>query len=169
MAEGAISESVGLSPQLLAKWLDITPSRFHQLVRDGVIPKAGPGKYNPVAVVRSYIQFLRRTGANQDIKPDDLKPFERRAHYQAEMEKLDLQSKCGELIPRIEVEQEMGRVAKVLTEFLETLPDIMERDTGATPKQIMKMEAAIDQLREQIYGALTKDDGNVGNPVRQSA
>lgn len=155
----AADEDRGSFPAtVLARLLDISERRFHQLVTEGVIPKTSKGRYPLAATVRGYIRFLRNTGATTETDPDKLEPFKRKAHYMAETEKLQLQRMRGDLVPRIEVEQEQGRIAKIVGEGLETLPDIMERDSGATPKQLAKMQEVIDRLRTQFYEALTKDE-----------
>lgn len=92
--------------------------------------------------------------ANGRIDPDRLDPFRRKAHYQSESEKLKIERDRGELIPRIEVEDLLAHALKILGHDLDVLPDILERDCGATPQQLAKIEAAIDAAREQIYERL---------------
>lgn len=138
----------------LARLLDISERRFHQLVTEGVIPKSGPGRYALASTVRGYIQFLRKTGAVSETDPDKLEPFKRKAHYQAELDKLKLQTERGELTPQIQTEEMLAHAFKILGHELETIPDILERDTGATAQQLAKIETIIDAAREQIYERL---------------
>jgi len=148
------------SAKVIARLLDMTEARVHQLAKEGVIPKEGRGEFPLAGAVRGYINFLRQTGASSEIDPEKLDPFKRRAHYQAEAEKLVLQQKRGELVPRIEMEAEQGRVAKIVTECLETLPDKLERDAGLTAKQAAIVEKACNVVREQMY-QLQIEDGDV--------
>jgi len=104
------------------------------------------------------------TNNDGSFNASGLDPFRARAFFQAESEKLKLQERARELIPRLEVEQELGRVAKIVTECLETLPDKLERDAGATPKQIVIWEKIINELRERVYAGLVGDDSTIALP-----
>jgi phage terminase Nu1 subunit (DNA packaging protein) len=48
-----------LNRQQVAKLLMLTPQRINQLVKQGVVPKDGHGKYELVGAVQGYISFLR--------------------------------------------------------------------------------------------------------------
>lgn len=156
-------EKGNFSAEVLARLLDITPQRFHQLVKLKVIPQAARGQYPLAAAVRGYINFLRRTGGTSETDPELLPPRERRAHYEADIQKLALQQKRGDLVPRIEVEQEQGRVAKIVAHFFDTLPDVLERDCGLAPKQILRVQTSSDAIREQIFEALVKEEPHAGS------
>lgn len=147
------------SAAIIARLLDLTERRVQQLAREGVLPRGSRGKYPLVGVVRAYVRYLRQAGtAEGAIDPDRLKPFERHAHYKAEKEKLAVEQERGELIPRIEVEQEQARIAKIVAHGLETLPDVLERDCALTPETVARMERHIDAVRERMYAELTEDD-----------
>jgi phage terminase Nu1 subunit (DNA packaging protein) len=142
---------------IIARLLNLTIARVQQLAKEGVIARAGRGRYNVAACVRGYVAYLQARGAHKvETDPDSLEPFKRKAHYQAESDKMKLAKEQGELIPADEVEDEMATIAKLVTETLETLPDILERDTGATPRQIAITERAIDRVRETLYSKLKK-------------
>ena len=61
-------------------------------------------------------------------------------------------------MPRIEVEQEMARLAKIVAQFFDTLPDRLERDTGMTPLILAKVERYLDEVREELYKAAISDE-----------
>jgi hypothetical protein len=102
------------------------------------------------------------------VDPDKLRPFERKAFYQAEHEKLQLQAERGELVPRLEVEQEQARILKSIAVSLDTLPDRFERDVGANPAQVGKLETLLDEVRESLYSTLA-EAGSAERPVSASA
>lgn len=114
---------------------------------------------NPVYRLRDLIDlvFYRDDQGRVDI--DRLDPFRRKAHYSAELDKMKMMQQGGQLVPIYEVEQEQARIAKVVTQFLDTLPDILERDCGATPQMLAKIEQRIDAAREDLYKA-AKGDNN---------
>jgi hypothetical protein len=125
--------------------------------------RGGYPVYRMRDALRAWIDSLK---FNTD--PDELEPFQRKAHYQAEREKLELQTERGELIPRIEVEREQARILSILVRTMDTLPDILERDCGATPAQLEKIERICDHIREQMYGELTQNE-DADSAVRESA
>lgn len=93
------------------------------------------------------------------VDPESLSPFNRRAWYQGELDKLRLEEGRRELIPRIEVEQAMASLVKGLIEGLESLPDTVERDCGGTPSQLVRIEEAVDKIREEMYRRLLESSG----------
>lgn len=100
---------------------------------------------------------------SEETDPDKLSPFKRRAWYQGEREKMQLQIERGELVSAIEVERTMGRLFQLFVRGAETLQDRIERDAGLTPEQALVVETHIDRIREELYaeiagGAADEDD-----------
>lgn len=91
------------------------------------------------------------------VDPDKLKPFERRAYYQGELDKLKLQAERGELVPSFEVERTVARLFKILVQHVETLPDTLERDVGANAVQLVHIEKCIDKVRDAMYQEVIED------------
>ena len=142
----------------IARLLNITERRVQQLAKEGVIPRSGRGRYPLAGAIRGYVTFLQDTGDGEVSDPDKLKPFERRAFYQGELDKLKLQVERGELVPAFEVERKLARLFKILTQHLDTLPDILERDVGANPKQLGRIEQHLDLARDAMYREIRDDD-----------
>jgi len=127
----------------------------------GLVPSGKRGGY-PVYRLRDLLKAAYTTDEDGGLDPDKLRPFERHAHYKAEKEKLAVEQERGELIPRIEVEQEQARIAKIVAHGLETLPDVLERDCALAPEVVARMERHIDAVRERMYAELTEgEDGAV--------
>lgn len=84
------------------------------------------------------------------VDVDSLSPNDRRAFWQAENERLKYEEKTGELIPASEVALEMGAMAKAVVQTLETLPDVLERDCGLQPKDLVRVQQVIDDVRDQM-------------------
>src|SRR5688572_4546143 len=92
----------------------------------GVVPS---GKRAGHPIYRGRDIFAAWSGQNErESDPDKLPPMERKAHYQAEHEKLRLQVERSELVPALEVEQGHGRIFAIVTQAYDTLPDVLERD-----------------------------------------
>jgi len=153
----------------------------YETVRRGLMERDA----KPVGKHRGHDQYLCRdviaalSGSAEPVDPEKLSPFNRRAWYQGELDKLKLQEGRRELIPRIEVEQEMAALVKILIEGLEGLPDIVERDCGGTPTQLMRIEQSVDKIREAMHKRLVEaageasqstpvqvDDGTAAAPAR---
>lgn len=112
---------------------------------------------NPRYLLKDVLPVLYQ-GQGDAFDPDKLKPFERKAFYQAEREKLSLQVDRGELVSSLEVEQEQGRILKIMAQALDTLPDVLERDVGLSPQQAIRVEGHCDELRNALYKELTDAD-----------
>jgi phage terminase Nu1 subunit (DNA packaging protein) len=134
----------------------MTRDVLRRILSERGVQPAGKRGGHPVYRARDVIAALISNGEAAD-DPDKLKPWERKAHYQAEHEKLRLQVERGELVPSIEVEQEMAAMAKRFIQTLDTLPDLIERDVGAHPALLERIERAIDKERETLFEDLNKD------------
>lgn len=146
------------SGAIIAKLLCISERRLQQLAREGTIPKTSRGKYPLIASVQGYVRFLQTSGAHEEgaRDPERMKPFERRAWYQGEMEKLQLAQARGELVPAIEVEAKFAELLKAIAHFLETLPDVLER-VGASAAMLKLLEVELDKLRHSLYAHVVEE------------
>jgi hypothetical protein len=127
-------------------------------IRLGIITPIKGAKGQPLYKLRDLIDltFYRDDAGKVDI--DRLDPFRRKAHYSAELDKLKMLRESGQLIPASQVEAEQARVAKILTQFLDTLPDILERDCGASATLLQKIEQRIDSCREDLHRQIIGDE-----------
>lgn len=123
----------------------------------GIKPSGQRGGY-PVYRLRDLLRASYVTTADGELDPDKLPPFQRHAHYKAEAQKLAVEQERGELITRIEVEQEQARIAKIVSHGLETLPDILERDCGLAPGMVQRVERQIDAIRDRMYREMVGDE-----------
>lgn len=86
-----------------------------------------------------------------------MSPFERKAHFEAIHAENRARQAARELIPVSEFESELARQTKIAVQAFETLPDIVERDCGAEPRIIDRIELVIDDLRRDLYACLVDD------------
>ena len=89
---------------------------------------------------------------------DSLSPVERRAFWQAENERLKYERDTGELVLAFEVAQEMSFLAKSVVQPLDTLPDILERDCGLNPSQLIRVMQVIDDIKLQMSSRIQAGD-----------
>ncbi|WP_276224963.1 DUF1441 family protein [Pasteurella multocida] len=105
---------------------------------------------------------LIRSGLSEKMSTDvdSLVPVDRKAFWQAENERLKYERETGQLIPAFEVAQEMSAFAKATVQTLETLPDILERDAGLTPKALVLVQQIIDDVRDQMALRIQQNESN---------
>ncbi|OPD00875.1 DUF1441 family protein [Pasteurella multocida] len=105
---------------------------------------------------------LIRSGLSEKMSTDVdlLVPVDRKAFWQAENERLKYERETGQLIPAFEVAQEMSAFAKATVQTLETLPDILERDAGLTPKALVLVQQIIDDVRDQMALRIQQNESN---------
>jgi hypothetical protein len=77
--------------------------------------------------------------------------MERRAWYQSENERLEVERKKGQLVPASTVEAEFAVLIKGMVQRLDTLADVLERDAALTPAQVEIVQRTVDSVREEMY------------------
>lgn len=92
--------------------------------------------------------------------PKKLKPMERRAWYQSERERLALETDAKQLIPAAEVHEQMAEMARTFVQFLDTLPDVLERLVHMRPDQIEEMHKVIYAERQRFYEMTEREESD---------
>lgn len=80
----------------------------------------------------------------------EMSPQDSKAWYQSENERLKFEEAQRQLLPVDEVAREYATLAKTVSMVLETLPDILERDCALTPTEVSRVQAIIDDLRDEM-------------------
>ena len=80
----------------------------------------------------------------------EMSPQDRKAWYQSENERLKFEEAQRQLLPVDKVAREYATLAKTVSMVLETLPDILERDCALTPTEVSRVQAIIDDLRDEM-------------------
>lgn len=161
-----INQGVLCSISQLATEFGMTRETVAKRIADAGVAASGERSGYPVYRLKSVLPALLVLTADGRVDPEKLDPFRRKAHYQAEAERLDLERQAGDLIPRIEVEREQARVFTSIAQRLEVLTDVVERDCGMTSEQIVRLEKAVNEMRQTLYEELA---GENPNAVRDSA
>ena len=151
-----IEQGIHLSVTAFSREFSVTRETATKRIADaGLKPTSKRGGY-PVYRLKELFKAVYQS-VDGGVDPDRLDPFQRKAHYQAEHEKLQLETERGQLVPAIEAEARYAEQAKIMAECLETLPDILERDCGATPLFVAKIEKRLDTVRDELYRKLAGD------------
>lgn len=163
-----LSRGVLLSLRQMAEETGFDRGTIARRIDEARLKPGGKRGGHPVYRMRDVLKLLFQPGG-EDFDPDELDPFKRRAYYQGELEKMKVAQERGELVPRMEVEREQARVLGRVVQFCDTLPDIIERDVGATPIQLEAIERAVDKLREDLYADLVAEDDDADSAVRDGS
>lgn len=155
----SLSQGLHVSVSTLAAEFGVTRETAARRIADAGVKASGKRGGYPVYRLKDvYSVVLGQAGEDGAVDPDKLDPFKRQAHYKAEHLKLQLETEQRELIPQIEVEQEQARILRVVAMFLDTLPDVLERDCGLAASMIIAVEKRIDQVREEMHKALVEEE-----------
>lgn len=129
-------------------------NRLEDLKPDGYLNDRYPGWFLRNAIPRLFA----RTEAGDVVDPDDLSPKERRDWWEGTKTMVNLQEKAGELIPVDDVRRQMSTLVQSIISEFETLPDILERDCGADPGMVLRVQAAVDKVRESTYHRIREEE-----------
>jgi hypothetical protein len=156
MQTNNIKNGVHLSLSAIANaWGRSRETVKNRLDAAGVQP-ADTQRGHPVFALKDVVNAFKYDFEGVE-DPEKLEPFARRAYFQAEHEKLRVQSAAGELLSRIEAEGEFARLFEIMGRFLDTLPDHIERAGGVKAHELQKIEDRIDKLREELYEEITSN------------
>ncbi len=163
MNSGAISIDAPMTASLrrLAAEFGIARDTVARRLRDGDVRPCGDNRGHPVYRIRDVAPFLvDRSVYDPDgvIDPDRLPPEKRRAWFQSESERIDLEVRAGTLIPALEHERDMARLVGMVVQAFETLPDVLERDADLQPHQVERLQRVLDAVRERLYQRIVSDE-----------
>lgn len=92
------------------------------------------------------------------IDPSRLPPAERKAWYDSEIKRRELQERDRELIPAVELEACIARVFGALSQGLRSIPDNLERRIGCSPD----VAEAVDRIIEAEMDAVANMLSTIG-------
>jgi phage terminase Nu1 subunit (DNA packaging protein) len=143
-----------VTPTELAELLGLTVRHVQRLAQEGVIVRAGRGRYDLAASVQGYVEWLRR-GADDDINPPKERALLHRA--QRERQEIAIGREKGDLVLAADCERQLARVVKRVAQTLETLPDTLERDVGLPGEAVERLTERLDQHREWLHQQIVAD------------
>lgn len=148
-----INRGVLLSISQIAAEFGVTRETAAKRIDEAGIKPAGMRGGYPVYRLRDVLPAILQN-TNGEMDPDKLKPFERRAFYQGELDKLKLQFERGESVPVFEVETGYAMLMKIARRALETLPDVLERDAGLSKQQLTRVDKLCDETLADMHREL---------------
>ena len=112
--------------------------------------RKGRPVYAPQDVARAIFTSTRINPDSKDFDPEALPPAPRKAWYEGEVKRIALARENGELVSLDAYREEISTVVKSLVQFLETLPDELERNCSLPAEAVEEMERMIDKQREHF-------------------
>jgi hypothetical protein len=99
--------------------------------------------------------YAKESGAqgfisDENFDPAKLPPKERKDYYDSEKARLVVEKEKRQLIHAEDYRRELASVCKAVAIFMETLPDILERDCGLDPVTIARIQASADEQRTSL-------------------
>ena len=124
-----------VSPDKVAQALNLTVSRVHQLVKEG-LPKEGRGQFDPVKCLLWYVRYLQQALEKKSVPMQDgayAGEHEQRVRLlkaDADLREIELARERGELVPLADVEEEMTNLvlitkARILAVAPRVAPDLL--------------------------------------------
>lgn len=134
-----------------ADFLDIDRDAIRRAIGD--LQPAGKGArghatYCAGEVVRA---LLARRG---DVDPATLSPADRRNLAVARRQELELEIRSGNYLPRESTRQAVATAFQTVAQTLRSIPDILERKTGASPESCELVEQIIDSVTSDLADRL---------------
>ena len=165
--EGTASSKLHtVSPQVLAKLLNLTTARVQQLAKEHIIHRATHGEYHLWESITSYVKYLQRanlglkhTDASADptAPPDLLDPRNPRARVdlaKAQLAEIALARRQGELIPLAALSQLWADMALRVRAKIQNLPHkaapLLAGEKRTAPAIRKILETATDETLHEI-------------------
>ncbi|MDX9821832.1 MAG: hypothetical protein RBT20_07850 [Syntrophales bacterium] len=116
----------------------ISPRRYRQLADEGHVPRAARGKIDFVKATREFCKYQRQllAGDDRSTLTDERR---RKTGAEATMKELELQKMRGDIIPRVDVADELVRRVYVL-----------KSDMLAIERRLSKFPEAKEIVKKQI-------------------
>lgn len=143
----------------VAEFFDVSTVTVDAWVRRGcpVVSRGEQGTpwtFDVLDVARWKFGGESADGDRED--PDSLSPQDRKAWYDSELKRRALQEGDRELIPIGEVERAVATTFNAIAQTLRSVPDLIERRTGASPDILVAFEEILDAAMSSLADHLSE-------------
>jgi len=146
----AIEHSLGA----LAAEFGMTRDVLRRVVSEAGVSPTGKRGGHPIYRLRDVFVAITKQSDGEHMNP-----HARFALARAIKTEDEIKTARRELVASHDVEQEVGRIFKIVVQGFETAADNLERDVGLSAKQAARLEKHFDEYRERLYRAVVGDNG----------
>lgn len=141
----------------VAEFFDVSVQSIDAWVRRGCPVVARGERLKPWVFDILAVAEWRISGrtSDADIDPATLPPNERKAWFDSEIKRRELQERDRELIPAAELESCIARVFAALSHGLRSIPDNLERRAGCSPEVAETVERMIEAEMDAMADTLS--------------
>lgn len=125
-------------------------------IEKSCIKVGGKEKGNNLFKIAEVAQVLYGSASYDEageIDPATLKPSERKDYWIAQQKEMDFKIQIREYVPAQDVRRDYKQLQDSLKQKIQSYPDILERDEGATPKEIERIILLCDRLQRSLSDA----------------
>ena len=158
-ALGAPDKGTHMSVAAMALEVSSTHETITKRIADAKLQPSGQRRGFPVYRLKDLLRAINQT-TDGKLDPEKLPPFERQAHFKAEIAKLNFERELARLIPAGKVEHGYAHIFKTVARVFDTLPDTLERDCGLTPATLAVVERHLYAARLELHLELNTGLGN---------
>jgi phage terminase Nu1 subunit (DNA packaging protein) len=157
-----------MNKQQVSAFFDISMTGLNNWIRRGCpAVHRGSGRADPWifdALEVAEWRFAGQSRAANNDSPEDYPPNERKAWYESELKRQQLDASMRKLIPIEEVEQVIATSFSAIAQGLQSLPDTVERRTGCDPDLVLEIqkivESEMDALADKLAIIGPTDEGD---------
>tara|TARA_B100001540_G_scaffold301175_1_gene307347 strand:- start:681 stop:1184 length:504 start_codon:yes stop_codon:yes gene_type:complete len=142
----------------LADFLGMDRKTVSKRIGQSGIPPADQVRGNPVYDARQVVKFMYSPAGSSPGGDLDLDSFPeaRKAWYQSELYRVQLEEKLGGLIPESEHARCLAAFCKTVAAALDSIPDILERDANLAPEGLVLVQEVLDGVRNETAAAVSR-------------
>jgi phage terminase Nu1 subunit (DNA packaging protein) len=157
-----------VNAEKIAQALNLTESRVHQLVREG-LPKEGRGQYEPVKCMLWYIRYLQRAIEKKAVPTLDGRYLGEREERMrllradADLREMELASQRGRLIAIQDVEKELTDLLLTTKSRIMAIPSRLAPELVGETSRVM-IQARLEKACKESLARLARSRNSGGNP-----
>lgn len=125
-------------------------------IEKSCIQKAGADRGNnlfKIAEVAAVLYGAANYDESGAIDPATLRPTERKDYWIAQQKELEFKVKIRDYVLAQDVRKDYKQLQDSLKQKIQSFPDILERDEGATPLEIERIIGLCDRLQLSLSDA----------------
>lgn len=133
-----------------AEFFDVSMPTIDAWIRKGmpIVQKGGKGVSWQIDLLAAAQWRFGVQASGGSVDPETLEPMQRRAWYEGETKRRELQVRDRELIPAGDVERVVATAFAALSSDIRAIPDNLERRHGVSGDVAEKVSAALDEAMQ---------------------